>query len=89
MSRAKVTSRCAIRINSNLIGSRALALSDPSASLHGSSVFRQNYQFATHREYMAKLEADPEWQKVMAEVRADREPLATVIELRMSEEIEV
>jgi hypothetical protein len=38
---------------------------------------------------MAKLEADPEWQKVMAEVRADREPLATVIELRMSEEIEV
>ncbi len=42
-----------------------------------------------HGEYMAKLEADPEWQKVMAEVRADREPLATIIELRMSEEIEV
>ena len=48
-SRASVTSRCAIRINSNLIGSRALALSDRSASLRSSSVFCQNYQFATHR----------------------------------------
>jgi|SRR5208282_2061776 len=40
-------------------------------------------------EYMAKLEGDPEWQKLMAEVRADREPIATIAELRMSEEIEV
>jgi len=38
---------------------------------------------------MAKLEADPEWQKFVAEVRADREPFATIVELRMSEEIEV
>ncbi|MGA7870086.1 MAG: hypothetical protein WCA22_04225 [Candidatus Binatus sp.] len=42
-----------------------------------------------HGEYMAKLEADPEWQKLMAEVRADREPSAKIVELRMSEEIEV
>ncbi len=34
-------------MNSNLIGSRALALSDRSASLHSSSVFCQNYQFVT------------------------------------------
>jgi len=40
-------------------------------------------------EYMAKLEADPEWQKYVAEVRANREPFATIAELRMSEEIEV
>lgn len=38
---------------------------------------------------MAKLEADSEWQKLMAEVRNEREPMATVHELRMSEEIEV
>ena len=38
-SRARVTSRCAIRINSNLIGSRALALSDYSAGLLSSSAF--------------------------------------------------
>ena len=44
-----MTNRWAIRINGDLIGSRALALSDRSASLHSSSVFRQNYQFATHR----------------------------------------
>jgi hypothetical protein len=42
-----------------------------------------------HGEYMAKLEADPEWQKLMAEVRAEREPLGTIIEIRLSEEIEV
>ncbi len=40
-------------------------------------------------EYMAKLEADPEWRKLMAEVRSDREPIATILELRISEEIEV
>ncbi len=40
-------------------------------------------------EYMAKLEADPEWQKFVAEVRVNREPVATIAELRMSEEIEV
>ena len=40
-------------------------------------------------EYMARLEADPEWQKYVAEVRANREPIATIAELRMSEEIEV
>ncbi len=38
-SRARVSNRWAIRINSNLIGSRALALSDRSASLRSSSVF--------------------------------------------------
>lgn len=38
---------------------------------------------------MAKLEADPEWQKLMAEVRAEREPLGTIIEIRLSEEIEI
>ncbi len=42
-----------------------------------------------HGEYMAKLEADPEWQKYIKQIRADREPLATIVELRMSEEIEV
>jgi hypothetical protein len=42
-----------------------------------------------HGEYMAKLEADPEWQKLMVEVRAEREPLGTIIEIRLSEEIEV
>jgi hypothetical protein len=36
---------------------------------------------------MARLEADPEWQKLMAEVRA--ETSATLTELRTSEEIEV
>ena len=42
-----------------------------------------------HGEYMAKLEADPEWQKFIAEIRSDRDPVATIVESRMSEEIEV
>jgi hypothetical protein len=48
VSRAIVANRWAIRTNSNLIGSRALALSDRSASLRSSSVFGYNYQFATY-----------------------------------------
>ena len=39
VSRARATNRWAITINGNLIGSRALALSDRSASLRSSSVF--------------------------------------------------
>ncbi len=42
-----------------------------------------------HGEYMAKLEADPEWQKFVAEIRADRDPVATIVEQRTSQEIEV
>ena len=42
-----------------------------------------------HGEYMAKLEADPEWQKSIAEIRSDCDPVATVVEQRTSEEIEV
>ncbi len=42
-------------MNSNLIESRALALSDRSASLRSSSVFRQNYQFATHRRTRSSM----------------------------------
>jgi hypothetical protein len=40
-------------------------------------------------EYMAKLEGDPEWQKLMSEIRTDRDPAATIVEVRTSEEIEV
>ena len=40
-------------------------------------------------EYMAKLEADPEWQKFVAEIRSDRDPVATIVEQRTSQEIEV
>jgi hypothetical protein len=40
-------------------------------------------------EYMAKLEGDPEWQKLISEVRTDRDPAATIVEVRTSEEIEV
>jgi hypothetical protein len=42
-----------------------------------------------HGEYMAKLEADPEWQKFVAEIRSDRDPVATIVEQRTSQEIEV
>jgi len=42
-----------------------------------------------HGEYMARLEADPEWQKVVAEIRSDRDPVATIVENRISEELEV
>jgi len=38
---------------------------------------------------MAKLQADPEWQKFVAEIGSDREPVATIVENRISEEIEV
>jgi hypothetical protein len=40
-------------------------------------------------KYTAKQEAYPEWRKFVAEVRPDREPFATIVELRISEEIEV
>jgi len=42
-----------------------------------------------HGEYMAKLEADPEWQKFVAEIGSDRDPVATIVELWTSQEIEV
>lgn len=57
VNRTRVTSKWAIRINRNLIGSRALALSERSASLHSSSGFRQNYQFATHALLVFELGA--------------------------------
>jgi hypothetical protein len=42
-----------------------------------------------HGEYMAKLKADPEWQKFVTEIRSDRDPVATIVEQRTSQEIEV
>jgi hypothetical protein len=48
-SRATVANKWANRMNSKLIGSRAFALSRRPASLHSTSLFSQNYQFATHK----------------------------------------
>ena len=53
------------------------------------AVVAETAGWKAHGEYMAKLEADPEWQKFIAEIRSDRDPVATIVELRMSEEIEV
>ena len=53
------------------------------------AVVAETAGWKAHGEYMAKLEADPEWQKFVAEMRSDRDPVATIVELRTSEEIEV
>jgi hypothetical protein len=47
-SRARVTNRWAIRMNSNLIERRAFTASGCFASLRYRTIFCQNYQFATH-----------------------------------------
>jgi|HubBroStandDraft_3_1064219.scaffolds.fasta_scaffold716862_1 hypothetical protein len=53
------------------------------------AVIAETAGWKAHGEYMANLEADPEWQKFVAEIRSDRDPVATIVEQRTSEEIEV
>jgi len=53
------------------------------------AVVAETEGWKAHGEYMAKLEADPEWQKIFAEIGSERDPVATIVENRTSEEIEV